>query len=132
VGGNTGEGYFTQRPSRLFPLRGFDPNILEADRAVIASSELMLPLADLQKGHRTLPVFFHRLFLGAFADAGVCSEKIARDELMVGAGLELLTSMEVAWGNFSMFRLGIAWPAVQPGGLDEKGPVLIFQLGRPL
>jgi len=30
IGGNLTEGYFTQRPTRLFPLRGFEDNVLEA------------------------------------------------------------------------------------------------------
>jgi hypothetical protein len=132
VGGDVGEGYFTRRASRLFPLRGFSPNILEASQAFILSSELSFPLANLQMGHNTLPVFFHRLSLGTFVDAGACSEKITRDELMAGVGFELLTSMEVAWSHFSLFKIGAAWPAVQPEGLHERGPVLVFQIGRPL
>jgi hypothetical protein len=132
VGGDVGEGYFTRRPSRLFPLRGFDPNILEADKAVTASTELAYPLAELQLGRRTLPLFLHRLSLGTFVDAGVCSDRMTRDELLVGVGFELITSLEIAWGNFSVFKIGAAWPAVQPDYLDEKGPVLVFQIGRPL
>jgi hypothetical protein len=50
----------------------------------------------------------------------------------VGAGLELVTSMEIIWGFRSMFRLGIAWPVHQPDALDEEGPVVLIQLGRPL
>ncbi|MBT8338687.1 MAG: hypothetical protein HKP58_02010, partial [Desulfatitalea sp.] len=33
IGGNAAEGFFTQRPSRLFPLRGFDANLLDATQA---------------------------------------------------------------------------------------------------
>jgi len=132
VGGDIGEGYFTRRPSRLFPLRGFSPNILEADKAVTSGAEVYLPLANLQMGHRTLPLFFHRLSLGTFADAGVCSERMTKDQLLIGAGFELITSMEIAWGNLSAFKLGVAWPIDQPDELDEKGPVVILQVGKPL
>jgi hypothetical protein len=132
VGGDVGEGYFTRRSSRLFPLRGFSPNILEADQAVTVSTELTCPLAELQMGRSTLPLFLHRLSLGAFADAGVCSDRITRQELMAGVGFELITSLEVAWGSFSVFKMGVAWPALQPEGFDEKGPVVVFQVGRPL
>jgi hypothetical protein len=38
----------------------------------------------------------------------------------------------VAWGNLSSFRAGIAWPVDQPDYLDEKGPVFIIQIGKPL
>jgi len=132
VGGNTGEGYFTQRPSRLFALRGFSANILEADKALTSGIEVYWPLINIQRGYKTLPLFFHRLYLGTFLDAGICSETITRGDRLVGAGVELITSMEVAWGNFSSFRMGIAWPIDQPDHLDEEGTVFIFQVGRPL
>jgi len=43
-----------------------------------------------------------------------------------------VTSFEVAWGNLSSFRMGVAWPVRQPGYLDEEGPLLVVQIGRPL
>ena len=54
------------------------------------------------------------------------------DDFLVGAGFELLTTLEAGWGGFSTFRIGVAWPLVQPDDLDQKGPVIVFQLGRPL
>jgi len=132
VGGDTGEGYFTRRASRLFPIRGFAPNILEAEQAFAASVEVYYPLADLQMGHKTLPLFLHNLSLGTFIDAGLCSEKITGDQLLAGAGFELITSMEIAWGTFSAFKMGVAWPVDQPDYLDEEGPILVLQIGRPL
>ncbi len=132
VGGDIGEGYFTKRPSRLFPVRGFPSDILEAGKAVSSCFEVYWPLADIQKGHQTLPLFFHRLWLGTFIDSGVCSDTMTRHDILAGAGIELLTSFEVAWGNLSNFRVGISWPVVQPDYLSERGPLLIFQLGRPL
>ncbi len=132
VGGDVGEGYFTRRPSRLFPIRGFSPNILEADRAVTTSVEVFCPLAEIHRGHKTLPLFLHRLSLGAFVDAGVCSDALSRDQMLAGAGFELITSLEIAWGNLSAFKAGVAWPVSQPEGLDEGGPVFILQIGRPL
>ena len=35
-------------------------------------------------------------------------------------------------GSVSTFRIGIAWPLVQPDGLGQEGPVVLFQLGSPL
>ena len=58
IGGNLTEGYFTQRPTRLFPLRGFNANILEAPEAITGGFEVYWPLANLQQGYKTLPVFF--------------------------------------------------------------------------
>ncbi|MGC9323113.1 MAG: TolB family protein [Desulfomonilia bacterium] len=132
VGGETGEGYFTRRPSRLFALRGFRPNVLEARQAVSSALEVFWPLANLQLGYKTLPLFLHRLWLGSFIDAGACADSMNRDDVLVGAGFELVTSFEVAWGNLSSFTLGIAWPVRQPDYLDEEGPIFLLQVGRPL
>jgi hypothetical protein len=132
VGGNVSEGYFTRRPTRLFPIRGFDSNILEASKAATGGVEVFWPLANLQAGYQALPVFLHRLRLGTFVDAGFASEDVTSDDLLVGAGFELVTSLEIAWGNLSAFRVGISWPVVMPDYLDEKGPVIVFQLGHPL
>lgn len=132
VGGDVGEGYFTARPSRLFPVRGFAPNLLEADKAVTTGFEVFWPLANIQQGHGTLPLFLHRLWLGTFVDTGLCADSMSLDDTLVGAGLEMVTSFEVAWGNLSSFRMGVAWPVRQPGYLDEEGPLLVLQVGRPL
>ena len=132
IGGNVVEGYFTQRPTRLFPLRGFESNVLDASQAVTAGVEFFWPLANLQTGYKTLPLFLHRLRLGTFIDAGAASESLSWDDRLVSIGIELLTSMEIAWGNFSGFRMGIAWPVRQPDYLDEEGPIFLIQLGRPL
>ena len=132
IGGNVPEGYFTRRPSRLFPLRGFDSNLLEASKAATAGIEVFWPLANLQAGYETFPLFLHRLRLGTFIDAGIAGESLSREDIFVGAGVELVTSMEIAWGNFSELRIGVAWPLRQPDYLDEDGPVFVFQLGRPL
>ena len=132
VGGNLTEGYFTRRPTRLFPIRGFDSDLLEAPKAAAAGVEIYWPLANLQKGYLTVPLFLHRLRLGTFVDAGIAGEDPGRDDILVGAGVELITSLEIAWGNFSAFRIGAAWPVKQPVYLEEDGPKLVFQLGRPL
>lgn len=132
VGGNVAEGFFTRRPSRLFPIRGFSQDLLENDQAVVSHIEVFWPLANLQKGYGTLPLFLHRLRLGTFVDAGVATDPMTADQLLVGAGLELVTSMEIIWGFRSLFRLGIAWPVHQPDQLEEEGPVALIQLGRPL
>lgn len=132
IGGNVSEGYFTQRPTRLFPIRGFDSNILETPEAVTTGIEVFWPMANLQAGYETLPLFFHRIRLGTFVDAGYAKENISGNDLLVGAGFELVTSMEIAWGNLSSFRIGISWPLEQPDYLNQKGPLLVFQIGYPL
>ena len=132
IGGNVEEGYFTQRPTRLFPLRGFDSNILEDGTAATGSLEIFWPVANLQRGHKTFPLFLHRLRLGTFVDTGFVGERPHAEDMLWGAGFELVTSMEIAWGYLSAFRMGVAWPIKQPDYLDQEGPVFLIQLGKPL
>lgn len=132
IGGDLTEGYFTRRAPRLFPVRGFDSNVIEAPTVATATAEVYWPLANLQRGYGTLPLFLHRLRLGTFVDAGYAKPDSGGDSYLVGAGLELLTSVEVGWGGMSTFRIGVSWPLEQPDGLDQDGPVFIFQIGRPL
>ena len=75
VGGSLIEGDFTRRPTRLFPIRGFDANVIDAPSAATASAEVFWPLANLQFGYKSLPVFLHRLRLGTFVDAGFAGVK---------------------------------------------------------
>ncbi len=132
IGGISGEGFFTQRATRLFPLRGFDSNILDAGQAASASVDVRWPLAKLQTGYKTLPLFLHNINIGTFVDAGFASDRPDYDEVLISAGIEFNTGMELAWGIMSNFNIGLAWPLKQPEGLDEEGPVLLIQIGRPL
>jgi hypothetical protein len=133
IGGNLTEGSFTQRPTRLFPLRGFGANLLEATEAFTAGLEFYWPLFNLQQGYKTLPVFLHRMRLGTFVDAGAAEDSISiDDDILVGAGFELITSLEIGWRRTSSFRIGLGWPVFQPDFLDETGPVFLIQLGNPL
>jgi hemolysin activation/secretion protein len=106
--------------------------VIDAPTAAAASAEVYWPLANLQAGYKSLPLFLHRLKLGTFVDAGYASGNSRTDDFLMGAGFELLTSLELGWGNLSTFRIGVAWPLVQPGDLNQEGPVFVFQLGRPL
>jgi hypothetical protein len=132
VGGNVSEGYFTRLPPKLFPVRGFTSNLIEAPKATAGGLEVYWPLANLQTGYATLPLFFHRLRLGTFIDAGIAGERYRTDDWLIGAGFEFLVSAEIAWGSFSTFRIGLAWPLVYPDNVQDKGVKFVLQLGRPL
>ncbi|WP_372682573.1 hypothetical protein [Desulfosarcina sp.] len=132
IGGNVSEGYFTHLPPKLFPVRGFSSNLIEASKAAAGSVEVFWPLANLQMGYATLPLFLHRLRLGTFIDAGIASEAYQSDDWLVGAGFEFVMSAEIAWGSFSSFRIGMAWPLVYPDYVQDNGVKFVIQLGRPL
>ena len=65
-------------------------------------------------------------------DAGFAAEHLDSDEILVSAGFELVTGMELAWDIMSRFSIGLAWPLKQPEDLNQSGPVLLLQIGRPL
>ena len=132
IGGASGEGLFTQRTPRLFPVRGFKHNILDADQALAGAFELQVPLANLQAGYKTLPLFFQDIALVTFVDAGMAAEVFSADELLLSAGLELITGLELAWIFNLEFRMGLAWPLIQPEDLNQEGPIFLFQVGVPL
>lgn len=132
IGGNVSEGYFTRLPPKLFPVRGFSSNLIEASKAAVGGIEVFWPLANLQMGHASLPLFLHRLRLGTFVDAGIAGEDINSDDMLVGAGFEFVVSAEIAWGSFSAFRIGVAWPILYPDFIQDDGPKFVIQLGRPL
>ncbi|MEE4113430.1 MAG: hypothetical protein V2I40_11495, partial [Desulfobacteraceae bacterium] len=54
------------------------------------------------------------------------------DDWLVGAGFEILMSAEIAWGGFSEFRIGMAWPLVYPEYVKDNGAKFVIQIGRPL
>ena len=132
VGGNVSEGYFTRLPPKLFPIRGFSSNLIEAPEAAAGGIEVFWPLANLQMGYGTLPLFLHRLRLGTFVDAGIAGERFNSDDWLVGAGFELVMSAEIAWGSFSALRIGVAWPLIYPEYVKDNGAKFVIQLGRPL
>ena len=132
VGGNLTEGDFTRRPTRLFPIRGFESGVLEGTAAATANLELSVPLANLQAGYKSLPLFLHRLRLGVFVDAGFAGSDPSSDDLLAGGGFELVTSLQAGWEGVSTFRIGVSWPLEQPDRLNEEGPQIVFQLGQPL
>jgi len=132
VGGNVSEGYFTRLPPKLFPIRGFSSNLIEAPEAAAGGIEVFWPLANLQMGYGPLPLFLYRLRLGTFVDAGIASERFNSEDWLVGAGFELVMSAEIAWGSFSALRIGVAWPLIYPEYVKDNGAKFVIQLGRPL
>jgi hypothetical protein len=132
IGGNSAEGYFTQRPTRLFPLRGFANSFLDASQAATLGIETFWPLARLQSGYKTVPLFLRNISIGTFADSGFASENLSSDEILASAGFELITGMELAWGYMADFRLGWAWPLRKPVDVEQAGPVFLIQIGKPL
>ncbi len=132
MGGNSGEGHFTQRSSRLFALRGFDSNIIEAGQAASANLDILWPFAKLQSGYKTLPLFLHNITIDTFIDTGFAADHFTWDEILISAGIEVITSMQLAWDNKSSFSIGLAWPLRKPSDIEQDGPTILILIGQPL
>lgn len=87
---------------------------------------------ELQSGYKSLPLFLRNLRLGTFVDAGFAADNFSGDELLIGAGFQLITGMEIAWGFMADFSVGLAWPVKQPDDMHYTGPQFLIQIGRPL
>jgi hypothetical protein len=132
LGGNSGEGHFTQRSSRLFALRGFDTNIIEAGQAASASLDILRPFAKLQSGYKTLPLFLHNITIGTFIDAGFAANHFTWNEILLSAGIEIITGMQLAWESKSNLSIGLAWPLKKPSDIEQDGPTILILIGQPL
>ncbi|MCP4746685.1 MAG: hypothetical protein GY874_11190 [Desulfobacteraceae bacterium] len=132
IGGNSGEGFFTKRPSRLFALRGFKSNCLDSGLAATGNIEIYWPLVRLQTGYKTLPLFLHNISVGTFVDSGFSEKTTGSHDFLLSSGFEIITGLELAWGFMADFRFGWAWPLVQPDDFDESGVIFLLQIGRPM
>ena len=94
--------------------------------------ETFWPLANLQAGYKSLPLFLHNISIGTFVDCGFAADHLTSEEILAGAGFEMITGMELAWGFMADFRLGWAWPLRWPDDVTQDGPVFLIQIGRPL
>ena len=132
IGGNVSEGIFTRRSTRLFPVRGFVPDVLDAEQAMAGGLELHWPFANLQAGYKTLPVFIRHIVLVTFLDTGLASKEVLAEEMLLSAGFEFITDLELAWVFSTDIRVGLAWPLAQPADLNQSGPTFLIQIGYPL
>jgi hypothetical protein len=131
-------------PSRLFPLRGFAPGVQRGARAVSTSVEYRAPLAMPSRGVGMVPLFFDRVSVSVFGDAGrawcddavrtgaqgslLCLPAGVRDGWIASAGAELALDLGVQWDAPYRVRLGWAQPVVRPVDVARGGTVF-FTLG---
>lgn len=125
-----------------FPVRGYPEGAQRGDRALTASAEYRFPLALVDRGFRTLPLFLGRLWGDLFADVGGawCSglpERCAavptptRDPAsftpLSSLGAELVADLQVGYAAGLPLRFGVAFP-LRPGYAD--GPEWYVRVGR--
>ncbi len=114
LGGPFGEGNLAGYSDRLFPLRGLPGITFEGDRALLFSAEYRLPIADVERGIGTLPIFLNKIHAAFFTDYGDIWFKGDKDNqgffdsFLLGAGAELQGDFVIGYGLPVTARLGYA------------------------
>ncbi len=151
VGGKSGSklelfpGYSIGDVGRTFPVRGFEAGTLVGLRAMSGSLEYRLPIAKPSRGLGMLPLFFDRVSMALFADAGaawcpasyaaltVCDDipTSPKNEWIASAGAELNLDAALQYDVPYRFRLGFANIVRKPADLVAKRSEIYFTLGFP-
>lgn len=79
-------------------LRGFVPSGMAGAYYLVLNSEYRIPLADVERGLGSLPLFLRRVTAIPFIDyGGAWSGRFTRDLLKVGAGASLVFSFRIGY-----------------------------------
>lgn len=111
-GGPFGEGSLAVYNPRLFAFRGLPGIIYAADRALLFSGEYRFPLAIVERGPGTMPVFLNQLHMTLFTDYGDAWGRNAKtfsnffDTFLMSVGAELQADLTLGYGLPVTGRLG--------------------------
>jgi hypothetical protein len=104
-------------------LRGFAPDDLTGSRAAVANLDLRFPLARVQRGAGSWPVFLRSLHAAAFVDAGHAWETAFRSaDVRTAAGGELSIDLVLFHYLPLTFAGGGAWTR-DPAAPRDRGKV---------
>ncbi len=128
-------------PARAFPVRGVASGVQRGLRALSASAEYRLPLTMFRKAPSPVALFFDRVSLTLFSDAGrawcpapfaaqeaslgLCERPGTRDGWMASTGVELVLDAAVQYDIPYRVRFGAGVPFVTPVGVSRRGAVYI-------
>jgi hypothetical protein len=111
LGGTVGDSAFVSVPDATRMLRGYARRADVGDRYWLTSAEYRLPIAQIQRGFGTLPVYARNVSGAFFVDAGNAFTGATQlgdafDGTLVGVGAEVTTRWALGWGAFVSGRLG--------------------------
>lgn len=124
---------------RSFFVRGFGSSTQIGTRAAAGSVELRVPVTRIGRGVGLLPVFFQKLSVNGFADAGaawcptavqgspICATARERSWL-ASVGGEIALDAALQYDQLYRFRLGVAAP-VQGRDAAPRSATVYFTLG---
>ncbi len=91
-------------------LRGFDAADLTGSRAAVANLDLRFPIARLQRGAGSWPVFFRTVHAAAFVDAGQAWDTVFRPaSLRTSTGAEISLDLVILHNVPVTLATGAAW-----------------------
>jgi hypothetical protein len=109
-------------------VRGVAPDDLTGSRAAVANVDLRFPLARLQRGAGSWPVFVRSLHAAAFADAGHAWDTAFRSaDLRTAAGGELSVDLVLFHYLPVTFAAGGAW--TRDPAADRRRATLFGRIG---
>ena len=117
-----------------FVLRGYEPGALRGRAFFLSSAEYRVPIADIDYGIQTMPLYLRRVAANFYLDYGGAFNDFDFDavefftkgaiihspQLQTGMGAELWIDMTLGYGLSALFRLGYSFGTSAnaiPGGL---------------
>jgi hypothetical protein len=132
LGGNYGESGYYALPDEYISLRGWQVASNSGDWYGLASAEYRFPIARIDSGYSTLPLFIKNLHGAIFVDAGTAFDDLeVTPTPLIGVGTELRLTGIVGWGLGLQARIGYAFAlSNQDGAISPLSPEsLYFRFG---
>jgi Tol biopolymer transport system component len=105
-------------------LRGYRSGAFLGNRFALANAEVRAPIAAIDRGLWTLPIFLRRLHAAATFDYGLAADHLRLPDFRPSAGVELRADVVLGYALGLGLRLGYA-RGFGPGGIHE----VFFGLG---
>jgi len=110
---------FLTRPQCCFFLRGYPPGSIFGDQYHLLSTEYRLPLAIIEKGYQTFPLYLRRISGAVFTDVGNAFQgDFHPADLKVGVGAELRAEVTFIYYLATQIQLGFA-KGLSTGGANQ-------------
>jgi hypothetical protein len=110
-------------------LRGFNEEAVAGTRAAVVNLDYRVPLARIDRGLGTIPVFVRSLHGAVFLDAGHAWTGVARwQDRKLSAGAEISTDAVVGFALPVTLTAGAAWR--QGVAEDERSMAAFVRVGR--
>jgi len=122
MGGAYGDNSYVSLPDRYYGLRGYRTSGMRGNHIWLASAEYRLPLAHIERGLWTAPIWLRSIALTVFAEAGQTfdTEDYAEfggneegfrtfwENTRPSVGVELVGDVIIGWGAYFQGRVGYA------------------------